>query len=148
MLNFPRGRKTIRTKWIYDNKTEVDGNIIRAKARLVAKGYTQGLGEDFSEVFAAVLRHTKVRFRFKIAAKYKLCQKSTDIENTTINADLNEELYVMQPQRFVQPKHEQKFYKLRKALHRLGRSTRERNAPLNSFLINHGFKLSVADQIL
>nr|GEW29243.1 Gag-Pol polyprotein [Tanacetum cinerariifolium] len=94
MFEKPFGKSIIRLKWLWKNKKDEDQTVIRNKSRLVAKGYAQEEGIDFEESFAPVAR---------------------------LEA---EEVYVAQPDGFVDPDHPEKVYRLRKALYGLKQAPR------------------------
>ena len=99
----PKNTNIIGTKWIFKNKYDEFGNIIRNKARLVAQGYTQVEGIDFDETFAPVARLESVRLLLAIACHigFKLFQM--DVKSGFLNSILHEEAYVKQPKGFEDP---------------------------------------------
>ncbi|KAJ9565079.1 hypothetical protein OSB04_001045 [Centaurea solstitialis] len=111
----PRKRTIIGSKWIFRNKLDEIGTIIRNKARLVAQGYRQEEGIDYDETFAPVARLEAIRLflAFAVHMNFKVFQM--DIKNAFLNGKLNEEVYVAQPPGFVYPKFPDHVYKLNKA---------------------------------
>ncbi|GJY14536.1 retrovirus-related pol polyprotein from transposon TNT 1-94 [Tanacetum coccineum] len=105
LVDKPFGKMVIKLKWLWKNKKDEDQSVIRNKARLVAKGYAQEEGIDFEESFAPVARLEAVRI-FVAHAAHK-------------SFPLKEEVYVAQPEGFVDPDHPEKVYLLRKALYGL-----------------------------
>ena len=93
----PNHTNVIGTKWIFKNKTDEFGIIIRNKARLVAQGYTQIKGIDFDETFAPVARLESIRLLLAVACVvgFKLFQM--DVKSAFLNGNLNEEAFVEQP---------------------------------------------------
>eukprot|EP00798_Chlamydomonas_sp_ICE-L_P023251 gene23251-biopygen31824 len=79
LSELPPGSKPIRTKWVFDLKLLVSGEIDRFKARLVAKGYAQRLGMDYNEVFAPVAKHANIRFILSMAADPAACLAQLDV---------------------------------------------------------------------
>ncbi|GKG32806.1 copia protein, partial [Tanacetum coccineum] len=73
LVNLPNGKKAIGTKWVYINKKDERGIVIKSKARLVAQGYTQEEGIDYDEVFAPVARIEAIRL-FLAYASFKDCR--------------------------------------------------------------------------
>nr|GFD08752.1 putative ribonuclease H-like domain-containing protein [Tanacetum cinerariifolium] len=61
LVDLPYGKRAISTKWVYSNKKDERGIVIRNKARLVSQGHTQGEGIDYEEVFAPVARIEAIR---------------------------------------------------------------------------------------
>ena len=90
----PHDRPTIGTKWIFKNKLNESGNIIRNKTRLMAQGYTQIEGIDFEETFAPVARFKAIRMTLAFASfkDFKLFQM--DVKSTFLNGFIDEEVYV------------------------------------------------------
>ncbi|KAJ9565842.1 hypothetical protein OSB04_001808 [Centaurea solstitialis] len=100
----PRKRTIIGSKWIFRNKLDEVGTIIRNKARLVAQGYRQEEGIDYDETFAHVARLEAIRLFLAFAAHMNFKVYQMDIKNAFLNGKLNEEVYVAQPPGFVDPK--------------------------------------------
>ena len=110
LVKLPKDRKAIRVKWVYDIKTNSDGEIERYRARLVAMGFFQREGVDFFEVFAPVVKYVTVRIFFCVTARHKWNRRTIDVRCAFINAFLNEEIYIMQPEGFVDPGYEDYVY--------------------------------------
>ncbi|GKB15619.1 retrovirus-related pol polyprotein from transposon TNT 1-94 [Tanacetum coccineum] len=106
-------------KWLWKNKHDEENTIIRNKARLVAKEYNQKERIDFEESFAPVARLEVVRLFVAYAAHKSFSVYQMDVKTTFLNGPLKEEVYVNQPDRFVDPHHPDKVYHLKKALYRL-----------------------------
>ncbi|GJY75269.1 retrovirus-related pol polyprotein from transposon TNT 1-94 [Tanacetum coccineum] len=100
--------------WIINKKDE-DQTVIRNKARLVAKGYAQEEGIDFEESFAPVARLEAVWIFVAYAAHKSFPIYQMDVKKTFLNGPLKEEVYVAQPEGFVDPDHPEKVYLLRKS---------------------------------
>ncbi|GJS10992.1 retrovirus-related pol polyprotein from transposon TNT 1-94 [Tanacetum coccineum] len=118
LVDKPFGKNVIKLKWLWKNKKDEDQTVIRNKARLVAKGYAQEEGIDFEESFAPVAR---------------------------LEA---EEVFVAQPDGFVDPDHPDKVYRLRKALYGLKQAPRAWYDELSKFLISKGFTKGIIDPTL
>jgi hypothetical protein len=103
----PAEQNIIGTKWIFKNKTDEHGTVVRNKTRLVAQGYTQIEGVDFDETFAPVARLESIRILLSIAC------------HLDFKLYLQEEVYVEQPKGFQDPHHPHHVYKLKKALYGL-----------------------------
>jgi hypothetical protein len=91
------------SKWVYDIKWDGEGNRIKDKARLVGKGYTQQLGVDYNETWAAVTRLESVRMTGAIAAKLNLKLWRLDFVGAYLNSVTKEDIYMKQPEGFVEP---------------------------------------------
>nr|GEU41259.1 retrovirus-related Pol polyprotein from transposon TNT 1-94 [Tanacetum cinerariifolium] len=119
LVDKPFGKTVIRLKWLWKNKKDEDQTVIRSKARLVAKGYAQEEGIDFEESFAPIARLEAVRIFVAYAAHKSFQIYQIDLKTAFLNGPLKEEVYVAQPDGFVDPDHPEKVYRLRKALYGL-----------------------------
>ncbi|GJV67717.1 retrovirus-related pol polyprotein from transposon TNT 1-94 [Tanacetum coccineum] len=109
----------IALKWIYKVKLDEYGDVLKNKARLVAKGYRQEEGIDFEESFAPVARIKAIRIFIANAASKNMTIYQMDVKTTFLNGELKEEVYVCQPEGFVNPGHPTHVYRLKKALYGL-----------------------------
>ncbi|XP_073962727.1 UDP-galactose 4'-epimerase isoform X2 [Choristoneura fumiferana] len=132
-------RKIIPCKWVYKLKTDTHGNITRYKARLVIKGFNQVAGVDYHETFSPVIRHSSLRTLFALAAEMDLKMHHLDVDTAFLNGDLEEEVYMDQPQGFVKKGHEDKVCLLQKSLYGLKQAPRAWNIKLNETLSKIGF---------
>ncbi|KAJ9558089.1 hypothetical protein OSB04_012703 [Centaurea solstitialis] len=144
----PRKRTIIGSKWIFRNKLDEIGTIIRNKARLVAQGYRQEEGIDYDETFAPVARLEAIRLFLAFAAHMNFKVYQMDIKNAFLNGKLNEEVYLAQPPGFVDPKFPDHVYKLNKALYGLKQAPRAWYDTLSTFLLSKGFVRGKIDSTL
>nr|GEV50018.1 integrase, catalytic region, zinc finger, CCHC-type, peptidase aspartic, catalytic [Tanacetum cinerariifolium] len=93
----------IALKWIYKVKLDEYGDVLKNKARLVAKGYSQDKGIDFEESFAPVARLKAIRIFIANAASKNMTVYQMDVKTAFLNGELKEEVYVSQPEGFVDP---------------------------------------------
>ncbi|CAN0825310.1 Retrovirus-related Pol polyprotein from transposon TNT 1-94 [Linum grandiflorum] len=144
----PDDRIIIGTKWVFRNKTNDKGDIIRNKARMVAQGYDQEEGIDYDETFAPVARLEAIRLLCAFAAlnKFKLFQM--DVKSAFLNGDLSEEVYVAQPPGFEDSNFPNHVYKLRKALYGLKQAPRAWYDKLSSYLLTNEFIQGSVDKTL
>ncbi|GKA39744.1 retrovirus-related pol polyprotein from transposon TNT 1-94 [Tanacetum coccineum] len=124
LVDKPFGKTVIKLKWLWKNKKDEDQTVIRNKARLVAKGYAQEDGIDFEESFALVSRLEAVRIFIAYATHKSFPIYQMDVKTTFLNGPLKEEVYVAQPDGFINPDHPEKVYRLRKALYGLKHAPR------------------------
>ncbi|GJX53572.1 retrovirus-related pol polyprotein from transposon TNT 1-94 [Tanacetum coccineum] len=131
-------------KWIWKNKRDEENTVIRNKARLVAKGYAQKEGIDFKESFAPVARLEAVRLFFAYAAYKSFPVYQMDVKTTFLYEPLKEEVYVNQPDGFVDPYRPDQVYHLKKALYGLKQAPRAWYDELSNFLYpkDIGFELT------
>ncbi|GJW43176.1 retrovirus-related pol polyprotein from transposon TNT 1-94 [Tanacetum coccineum] len=122
-------------KWIWKNECDKDNTIIHNKARLVAKGYAQKEGIDFEESFAPAARLEAIRLFVAYAAHKSFPIYHMDVKTTFLYGPLKEEVYVNQPDGFVDPYHPDKVYHLKKALYGLKQALRVWYDELSNFLI-------------
>jgi hypothetical protein len=142
------GCKPIGTKWVWKNKEEDKGEVVRNKLRLVAQEFSQKEGIDYEETFALVARLEAIRIllAFSVAKGFKLHQRY--MKSAFLNGVLEEEVYVSQPSGFESEKYPHWMYKLRKALYGLKQVPRAWNGRLRGFLFERGFEMGKVDQTL
>jgi hypothetical protein len=114
----------IGTKWVFRNKQDQDGIIVRNKARLVAQGYTQVEGLDFGEAYAPVARLEAIRILLAYVCAHNIKLYQMDVKSAFLNGYINEEVYVEQPPSFEDDKKPNYVYKLKKALYGLKQAPR------------------------
>nr|GFA24756.1 Gag-Pol polyprotein [Tanacetum cinerariifolium] len=124
---------------LWKNKRDEENTVIRNKSRLVAKGYAQKEGVDFEESFAPVAWLEAVRLFIAYAAHKSFTVYQMDIKTSFLYGPLKEEVYVNQPDGFVDPYHPDKVYRLRKALYGLKQAPRAWCDELSKFLLSKGF---------
>ena len=117
LVDPPEGIKPIGCKWVYKKKRGPDGNVETFKARLVVKGYTQKEGIDYDETFPPVAMLKTIRILLSIAAAldYEIWQM--DVKTAFLNGNLDERIYMQQPEGFVQDEQEGKVCELQKSIY-------------------------------
>ncbi|GJZ14676.1 retrovirus-related pol polyprotein from transposon TNT 1-94 [Tanacetum coccineum] len=138
----------ITLKWIYKVKLDELGGILKNKARLVARGYRQEEGIDFEESFAPVARLEAIRIFLAFAAHMNMVVYQMDVKTAFLNGNLREEVYVSQPDGFVDLDNPNHVYKLKKALYGLKQAPRAWYDMLSSFLISQDFSKGLVDPTL
>ncbi|GJT70911.1 retrovirus-related pol polyprotein from transposon TNT 1-94 [Tanacetum coccineum] len=136
----------IKLKWIYKVKTDESGGVLKNKARLVAQGFRQEEGIDFEESFAPVARIEAIRIFVANAAHKNMTIYQMDVKTAFLNGELKEEVYVSQPEGFVDQ--DNPVYKLKKALYGLKQAPRAWYDMLSSFLISQQFSKGAVDPTL
>ncbi|KAJ9564242.1 hypothetical protein OSB04_000208 [Centaurea solstitialis] len=144
----PEGKSIIDTKWIFKNKKDEDNIVVRNKARLVAKGYRQQEGIDYNETFAPVARIEAIRMFLAYAAHKDFTVYQMDVKTTFLNGVLKEEVYVSQPEGFVDKDHPDHVYILDKALYGLKQAPRAWYDSLSQFLVESSYSKGKIDNTL
>ncbi|GJV10622.1 putative ribonuclease H-like domain-containing protein [Tanacetum coccineum] len=111
--------RAIGTKWVFRNKKDERGIVVKNKARLVAQGHTQEEGIDYDEVFAPVVRIEAIRLFLAYASFKDFIVYQMDVKSAFLYGKIEEEVYVCQPPSFEDPHFPDKVYKVEKALYGL-----------------------------
>ncbi|GJX22040.1 retrovirus-related pol polyprotein from transposon TNT 1-94 [Tanacetum coccineum] len=147
--NFSReGKNVIALKWLWKNKCDAENIVVQNKTRLVAKGYKQEEGIDFEESFAHVARLKAIWMFIAYVAHKNITIFQMDVKTAFLNCPLKEEVYVSQPEGFIDPEFPDHVYRLKKALYGLKQAPRAWYDKLSSFLIEHGFTKGIIDPTL
>ncbi|GJX59699.1 putative ribonuclease H-like domain-containing protein, partial [Tanacetum coccineum] len=148
LVDLPYGKRAIGTKWVYRNKKDERGIVIRNKARLVAQGYTQKEGIDYDEVFAPVARIEAIRLFLAYASFKNFVVYQMDVKSAFMYGKIEEEVYVCQPLGFEDLEFPDKVYKVEKALYGLHQSPRVWYETLSTYLLDNGFQRGQIDKTL
>ncbi|CAL2244459.1 unnamed protein product [Prunus armeniaca] len=114
LTDLPLGTTPIGYKWVFRKKLKPDGSIDKYKARLVAKGFTQKKGIDYFDTYSLVSRTTTIRTLIALASIHNLVVHQMDVKTSFLNGDLDEEIYMEQPEGFIVKGQEHKSYLARK----------------------------------
>ena len=144
----PKYRKIIGVKWVFRTKRNADGSINKHKERLVVKGYAQVFGIDYSDTFAPVARLDTIRLVLDVAAQNDWKVFQLDVKSAFLNGLLQEEIFVEQPEGFIEEFHEDKVYLLKKALYGLKQVPRAWYSRIDEHLLSLGFTRSLSEVIL
>ncbi|GJY67762.1 putative ribonuclease H-like domain-containing protein [Tanacetum coccineum] len=148
LVDLPSGKKAIGTKWVYRNKKDERGIVVRNKARLVAQGYKQEEGIDYDEVFALVARVEAIRIFLAFASFMNFPVYQMDVKSAFLYGTIEEEVYVCQPLGFVDPEFPEKVYKVEKALYGLHQAPRAWYETLSTYLLDNGFHRGQIDSLI
>ena len=140
LVPHPKDKNIIGTKWVFKNKMNEEGQVIRNKARLVCKGYSQIEGIDFEETFAPVAHMEAIGMflAFACSKGFKIYQM--DVKSTFLNGELKEEFYMEQLEGFDLTAGKDLICKLKKDLYGLKQAPRAWYARLDNYLQQQGFK--------
>lgn len=135
LVDKPKNRKVIGCRWLFKLKGGIPGvEPTRFKARLVAKGYSQKEGVDYQEIFAPVVKHTSIRILMSVVVDQDLELEQMDVKTTFLHGELEEELYMEQPEGFVSESEKDKVCLLKKSLYGLKQSPRQWNKRFDKFM--------------
>ncbi|GJT83981.1 putative RNA-directed DNA polymerase [Tanacetum coccineum] len=139
LVVLPPNAKVVKSKWIYKKKTDMDGKVYIYKARLVAKGFTQTYGVDYEETFSPVADIRAIRILIAIAAYYDYEIWQMDVKTAFLNGFLEEEIYMEQPEGFIDPNHPSKVCKLQRSIYGLKQASRSWNKRFDEEIKKFGF---------
>ncbi|GJV66045.1 putative ribonuclease H-like domain-containing protein [Tanacetum coccineum] len=148
LVELPNGKRAIGTKWVFRNKKDERGIVIKNKARLVAQGYTQEEGIDYDEVFAPVARIEAIRLFLAYASFKDFVVYQMDVKSAFLYGKIEEEVYVCQPPVFEDPDFPDRVYKVEKALYGLHQAPRAWYETLSTYLLDNGFQRGKIDKTL
>ena len=141
----PSDRKPVQNKWVYKVKYKPNGEVDKFKARLVAKSFTQKPSIDFTETYLPVIRYDSIRAILAIAAAKGMYLKQFDIGIAFLNGELSEEIYMAQPQGYIDPTKPKYYCRLKKSIYGLRQSARQWNHRISTFLKQFRLVVSEAD---
>nr|GEW46083.1 retrotransposon protein, putative, Ty1-copia subclass [Tanacetum cinerariifolium] len=139
LVELPPNGKTIGSKWLFKKKTEMDRVVHTYKARLVAKGYTQTPGIDYEETFSPVADIIAIRILIAIDVYYDYEIWQIDVKTSFLNVYLNEEVYIEQPECFVNQKYPNRVCKLKRSIYGLKQASRQWNKRFDDEIKKFGF---------
>ena len=125
IVDLAPGAKTIGYKWIFKRKLKSDGSIEKYKTRLVAKGFKQKKGVDYFDTFAPVTRISSIKVLIALASVHNLVIHQMDVKTTFLNGELEEEIYMDQPEECKVLGDEKKVCRLVKSLYGLKQAPKQ-----------------------
>jgi hypothetical protein len=144
LIEIPK-QNIVYTKWVFRNKQDEQGVVIRNKARLVGKSYSQVKGLDFDKTFAPVARLESICMLLAYATYHDFKLYQMDAKITFLNGLIKEEVYVEQPPDFKSEEYPNHIYKSHKTLYGLKQAPRAWYECLRNFLIENGFRIGKTD---
>lgn len=148
LTTLPEGFKAIGVKWVYKTKLNEDGKVEKYKARLVVKGYAQSYGVDYTEVFAPVARLDTIRTILALAAQSNWEVFQLDVKSAFLHGELEEDVYVKQPEGYIKKGEEEKVYKLKKALYGLKQAPRAWYSRIEAYFMREKFERCPSEHTL
>eukprot|EP00253_Pinus_taeda_P028006 PITA_28006 len=119
LVNLPKGRKALQNKWVYRIKHEGDEKKERYKARLVLKGFAQKEGIGFTEIFSPIVKISSIRVILGLVSTLNLECEQLDVKTAFLHGELEEEIYMEQPEGFIEKGKEGLVCRLKKSLYGL-----------------------------
>jgi hypothetical protein len=145
LVELPEGRTPIGSKWVFKVKYDSEGGVERFKGRLVAKGFAQKYGVDYQDTYAPVVRFSTIRTLLAFAIQHNMTIHQMDVVTAFLNGSLEEEIYMDQPEGYVQLGQEHLVCRLKKSLYGLKQSPRCWNTTFATFMESVGSRQSTAD---
>ncbi|GJX73549.1 zinc finger, CCHC-type containing protein [Tanacetum coccineum] len=147
LSDLPPGCKPLGCKWVFKRKMKVDGTIDKFKARLVIQGFRQKEGIDYFDTYAPVARISTIRLLIALAATHNLVIHQMDVKTTFLNGDLEEEIYMKQPGRYLlMTDMRHKVCKLIKSLYGLKQAPKQWHHKFDEVVLSNGFVLNQSDK--
>lgn len=144
LVDLPKNQKVVRCKWIFKRKEGIPGvERARFKARLVARGFSQVEGVDFTEIFSPVVKHCSIRILLALVTQFNLELEQLDVKTAFLHGELEETIYMHQPEGFVEDKG--KVCLLKKSPYGLRQSPRQWNKRFDEFMRKMRFERSNYD---
>ena len=148
LVELPPKVKPISCKWIFKRKLKPDGTIDKYKACLVAKSYKQKHNVDYFDTYSQVTRIASIRILFAIASIHKLVIHQMDVKTAFLNGNLDEEIYMEQPEGYVVHGQEHKVCKLVKSLYGLKQAPKQWHEKFDNMMLTHGYVINGADKCI
>ncbi|GKA80439.1 putative ribonuclease H-like domain-containing protein, partial [Tanacetum coccineum] len=148
LVDLPKSKRAIGTKWVFRNKKDERGIVIQNKARMVTQGHSQEEGIDYDEIFAPVARIEAIRLFLAYASFMGFMVYQMDVKSAFLYGRIKEEVYVCQPPGFEDPDYLDKVYNVVKALYDLHQALRAWYEILAKYLLDNGFHRGKIDQTL
>ncbi|GJR62032.1 retrotransposon protein, putative, ty1-copia subclass [Tanacetum coccineum] len=139
LVDLPPGCKTVGSRWFFKKKTDMDAIVHVYKARLVVKGYTQLYGVDYEETLSPVADIRAIRILISITTYYDYEIWQMDVKTAFLNGYLDEDIYMVQPEGFVDPNHPRKVCKLQRSIYGLKQASRSWNKRFDEEIKRFGF---------
>jgi hypothetical protein len=141
----PKEKLVVTSIWVYNIKHATDGSVEKYKSRFIARGFSQKEGEDYDKTFSPVARYTSIRAIMSLAASMGWSLHKMDVKKTFLNGEIEEEVYIEQPQGFEVHSRDTHACRLKKSLYVLKQAPRAWYDRIDNYLMRLGFSKSHAD---
>ena len=148
LIPLPEGVKPIGCKRIFKTKRHSKGDVERYKARLVAKGYTQKECIDYKETFSPVSSKDSFRTIMVLVVHFDLELHQMDVKTAFLNGDIDETIYMVQPENFVSGDTKKMVFKLKKSIYGLKQASRQWYYKFHQVIILFGFEMNMVDDCI
>ncbi|KAL8107641.1 hypothetical protein AgCh_024159 [Apium graveolens] len=145
LIELPKGQKLIGCKWVFKTKRDSSGNIKRYKARIVAKGFAQIKGIDYNETFSPISTRDSFRIFMALVAHYDLEIHPMDVKTAFLNRNIDEIIYMVQPENFVIGYLKTLVCKLRKSIYDLKQASREWYHKFHHVITSYDFEVNLVE---
>ena len=145
LVKLPKDKRALKNKWVFRLKTEENSSQPRYKARLVVKGFSQKKGIDFDGIFSPVVKMSSIRVVLGLAASLDLEIEQLDVKTAFLHGDLEEEIYMEQPEGFEARGKEDLVCSLRKSLYGLKQAPRQWYKKFDAFMEANGYCKTTPD---
>ena len=141
----PSERTILGNRWVYVKKSSQDGRARRYRARLVVQGFMQEKGVDYNETYAPVTSLTTVRLLLSLAVEWGVVPHQMDVKTAFLYGHLDEDVFMKQPEGYVDATRPQAVCKLKKSMYGLKQAPRQWYLRITDVLTDAGFVVSDAD---
>ena len=145
LVPLPPGKNVVNNGWVFKAKPDANGNVSRFKARLVAKGFTQEYGIDYEEIYAPVAHDRSIKTILSLVNAMDLELHQMDVKTAFLNGELDTEIFMRQPEGYVDPNNPDLVCRLNKGLYGLKQAARCWNVAIDNYLKSIGYKSTNAD---
>ena len=148
MKVIPKRAKTVGCKWVYKTKLDSQENVERYKARLVVKSFTQREMIDYNEIFSSVSCKDSFIIIMVLVTHYDLELYQMDVKTVLLNGDIDETIYMVQPENFVLGDPQMMVCKLKKSIYGLKQASRQWYHKFHQVILSFGFEINMIDDCI
>ena len=148
IIELPKSSKVVGCKWVFKTKRDSKGKVERFKARLVAKGFTQREGVDYNKTYSLVSKNDSFRIIMAFVAHFNLELHQMDVKTAFLNGNLEEEVYMEQPEGFKKGNTNKLVCKLKKLIYGLKQASRQWYLKFNRIITSFGFSENPVDHCI